>query len=362
MTMLSRTATSAKRALLLAGCLLLAACQSRSPIASPSIVFDKVPRGDVGGPDNQDTIEGRAISTKPGQQIVLYAKSEGLWWVQPFTDRPFTAIQGDSRWKNQTHLGSQYAALLVNQGYRPAQTTETLPSPGGTVIASAVVTGEGPLPAEIPLKTVNFSGYDWTVRRAASYRGGSHNSFGVENAWTDKNGALHLRVTRRDPDWICAEVKLTRSLGYGTYRFRVRDLSHLEPSAVVTLSIWDGVGGEDDRRELDVELSRWGFPDNDNAQYVVQPYYVPANIVRFREPAGSLIQSIHWEPDRVTFSTSEDSPDAPGARVLNEHVFTSGVPTSSGDAVRMNVYVFGKGQIPLKNETEVVIDKFEYLP
>jgi len=26
------------------------------------------------------------------------------------------------------------------------------------------------------------------------------------------------------------------------------------------------------------------------------------------------------------------------------------------------VYVFGKGQIPLKNETEVVIDKFEYLP
>jgi hypothetical protein len=131
---------------------------------------------------------------------------------------------------------------------------------------------------------------------------------------------------------------------------------------VMSLSIWDGVGAEDDRRELDLEIGRWGFLDNDNAQYVVQPYYIPANMTRFRIPAGALTHSIHWEPERVTFSTVEGSPDASNARMLNEHVFTSGVPAAGGDSVRMNLYVFGKGQIPLKSETEVVIDKFEYLP
>jgi len=43
-------------------------------------------------------------------------------------------------------------------------------------------------------------------------------------------------------------------------------------------------------------------------------------------------------------------------------VFTSGVPPAGADSVRLNVYVFGKGQAPLKNGFEIVIDKFEYLP
>jgi hypothetical protein len=85
-------------------------------------------------------------------------------------------------------------------------------------------------------------------------------------------------------------------------------------------------------------------------------------MTRFRLPAGALTNSIHWEPQRVTFSTVEGSPDVSNAHPRNEHVFTSGVPTAGGDSVRMNLYVFGQGQIPLKNETEVVIDKFEYLP
>jgi|SRR5882672_5133343 len=353
---------AAKGALCLVVYVLLGACHSRSPISTPSIVFDRVPRADVGGSDNLGSIEGRVAGVQPGQQIVLYAKSEGLWWIQPFTEHPFTKIQRDSRWKNQTHLGTEYAALVVDQGYKPAQTTETLPVPGGSVVAAAVIKGQGPAPPEIPVKTLRFSGYNWTVRSAASFRGGSYNSFDTENAWTDESGALHLRITRRNQRWMCGEVKLTRGLGYGTYRFMVRDVSHLEPSAVLTLSTWDGVGIEDNGRELDIEISRWGSRDNDNAQYVVQPYYIPLNIVRFGAPPGNLTQSIHWEPGQATFSTATGSREAPTARVVQDHVFTSGVPMAGGDSVRMNLYVFGKGQIPLKNDTEVVIDKFEYLP
>ncbi len=158
------------------------------------------------------------------------------------------------------------------------------------------------------------------------------------------------------------EVKLVRSLGYGTYSFVVRDISQLEPSAVLTLLTWDGMGGEQNRRELDVEISRWGFRENESAHYVVQPYFIPANMVRFRVPGGVLTHSFEWKPGRAAFSTVSRSGGVAGGRVINQHVFTSGVPSADGEAVRLNLYVFNKGEIPLKNETEVVIEKFEYLP
>lgn len=341
---------------------LFCACHTQTSTSSPNVIFDKIPRADFGGPDKLDTIEGRVTGAQPGQQIVLYAKSEELWWIQPFSDSPYTSIQSDSKWSNQTHLGNEYAALLINKGYKPPRTTETLPATGASIAALAVVKGEGQIPSPPATKTIHFGGYDWTVRTGGSYRGGSYVPFVTDNAWTDEKGALHLRMTRRKSDWGCAEVKLTRSLGYGTYRFTVRDVSHMEPEAVLTLFTWDGVGTEDNRRELDIEISRWGFQNNDNAQFVVQPYYIPLNIVRFRVPAGVLTQSIRWEPGQATFTTAAGSGNSEKQRVIHEHVFTAGVPPAGAENVRINLYAFLKGQVPLRKESEIIIDKFEYLP
>jgi hypothetical protein len=173
---------------------------------------------------------------------------------------------------------------------------------------------------------------------------------------------LHLRISGSPGKWNAAELKLTRSLGYGTYRFQVRDVSHLEPSALLTLIIWDGVGTESNRHELDVELGRWGYLDNTNVKYVVQPYYVPADSFAFRVPPGLYTHSFRWEPGKVTFSTVAGSGNATDGRAINQHVFTSGVPSPQGESVRIALYVFHQGHIPLENENEVVIDKFEYLP
>jgi signal transduction histidine kinase len=71
----------------------------------------------------------------------LFARS-GAWYVQPFTDQPFTKIQPDATWKNSTHLGTEYAALLVEPEYRPPARADVLPTKGGGVIAIAVVRGE----------------------------------------------------------------------------------------------------------------------------------------------------------------------------------------------------------------------------
>jgi hypothetical protein len=352
---------SCKTALLLIVCLLFTGCRSWSNNLAPGISFSKVPAADSGGPDKTDTIEGRVTGVRPGQQIVLFAKSDGLWWVQPFSDRPFTAIQNGSKWHALTHLGTEYAALLVDAGYTPPETTEVLPPLGAGVATVAVIKGQGPQPVPIPVKTIHFSGYDWTVRSAASFRGGGLNWFDPANVWTDARGALHLRIARGQNRWTCAEVTLARSLGYGTYVFVVRDISQLKPSAVLTLFTWDEQGTEQSRRELDIEISRWGYLHNENAHYVVQPYYVPANVDRFVAPAGVLTQSFHWEPGEATFSTYKGS-SASADHLVNQHVFSSGVPPTGGDFVHLNLYIFGKGEIPLKDESEVVIEKFEYLP
>jgi len=233
---------------------------------------------------------------------------------------------------------------------------------GAGVVTRVVVNGEGPAPILPAPKILNFSGYEWKTSSGPIFHAGSRNFFDPANAWTDEGGALHLRISGSPGKWAAAELKLARSLGYGTYRFHLRDTSHLEPSALLTLITWDGVGTESTRRELDLELGRWGNLDNTNVNYVVQPYYVPANSVAFRAPPGPYTHSFQWEPGKVTFSTVVESSDAGGERIIQQHIFTSGVPTPGAESVRIALYVFHQGHIPLNAENEVIVDKFEYLP
>src|SRR5215472_5496680 len=322
------------------------ACRPNQATSAPTIVFDQIPAQNSSASDQTNTIVGRVVGAQSGQQIVLYARNDGRWGVQLQSGQPFTNITADGRWTGSAQRGSEYAALLVEPSYRPPQLTESLPGIGTGVAAVEMVNDRGVAAVFPRPKTINFSGYEWAMSDGFIYRAGSRNFFDPANVWTDANGALHLRISGSPGRWTTAEVKLTRSLGYGTYRFQVRDISHLQPSAVLTLVSWDGVGTEQNRSELDVELSRWGYINNDNAHYVVQPYYVPANIVRFRIPAGVFTHSFHWEPGRATFSTVAGSGDG-GTHLVKQHVFTSGVPTPGYESVRISSYVFDKGQVPL---------------
>jgi hypothetical protein len=346
--------------LLMAGCcMLLGGCYSRQANAEPSIEFTRIPPAETDRTDKLDIIQGRVIGARQGQQIVLYAKT-GSWWLQPLSNAPFTKLQSDSSWINSTHLGSEYAALLVEPGYAPPATLNSLPSPGGEVAAIATVAGAT---AESTNSTfLQFGGYEWRVRNAPSSRGNRVNLYDPSNAWTDGNGALHLRIAKQSGNWTCAEVTLTRSFGYGTYSFVVRDTSHLEPAIVFGMYTWDYAGGDQNNREMDIEISRWGDPTSKNAQYVIQPFYVAANVARFIVPSGMLTHSFHWEPGRVTFRTAPGSVFDVGSEVVNEHVFTSGVPSPGVETVRMALYVYGTTDNPLQKDAEVIIEKFEYSP
>jgi hypothetical protein len=340
--------------------LAVSACRSQAAAVGPSVELTRVPEAAEGGPDRMAPIAGRARGVRPGQRVVLYARS-GPWWVQPLAAQPFTALDADSNFDNTTHLGTEYAALLVEPGYKPPSRTDELPALGGGVVALARVKGVAPAEARAP-RTLQFAGYEWKVRDTPSERGGWTNRYDPANAWTDEAGALHLRIAPTDEGWTSAEVILTRSLGYGTYSFVVRDVSHLAPAVVMGLFTWDDMAGDQRFREMDVEISRWGDPSNVNAQYVVQPYYVPANVSRFQAPAGRLTHSLRWEVGRASLRTVRGAAVPGSQRRVAEHVFTSGVPLPGSETVRINLYVFGNAPLTLPLPTEVVVESFEYLP
>jgi hypothetical protein len=128
---------------------------------------------------------------------------------------------------------------------------------------------------------------------------------------------------------------------------------------VFGLLTWDDFGPP---REMDIEISRWGEPEDKNAQYVVQPYVVPANTVRFAAPAGTLTHWMDWQPGRVAFKTVRGSTAQTDAEPVSEHTFTSGVPSPGNERIHMIHYVFGNKRNPMQHESEVVIEKFEFLP
>ncbi|WP_353063123.1 glycoside hydrolase family 16 protein [Tunturibacter psychrotolerans] len=337
---------------------LLSACNSSRVPPKPNVQITLVPAANPGGPVQLEFIEGRASGVEPGQRIVLYARSD-IWWIQPFANQPFTEIQPDSTWRNSTHLGTDYAALLVEPGFHPATKLPTLPAEGNGVIA--IATSKGKFVAPIVPKVIHFSGYDWRVRNAASDRGGEPNSYDPSNVWIDKNGYLHLRMEEHDGVWTCAEVSLTRSLGYGSYIFVVQDIGHLGPSAALGLYTNDDFRTDDIRSELDIELSRWGIADNKNAQYVVQPFYIPENVSRFMAPAGVLTHMLRWESERASFKTVRGSMVGPGS-TISEHIFTSGIPIPAKETAHMGLYSYRHSKSSSQQPVEVVIEKFEFLP
>jgi hypothetical protein len=346
----ARATISRREAVGFAPLLVAGACGRAPDPNAPSITFTRIPQADQAGSARHDIIEGRATGASPGQKIALYAKS-GKWWVQPLVDQPLTAVRPNFQWTNATHLGTEYAALLVREGYKPEASLDALPATGGDVVAVAVVAGS----AQPPSPIVQFSGYQWRLRDAPSGRGG-RNIYSPSNIRVDEKGAMHLHISKADADWSCAETSMIRNLGYGAYEFVVRGLEGLEPAAVFSMFTYDYASGAQHNREMGIELSRWGSPTKKNAQFVIQPYYVAANVHRFDVPNAVLTFSLDWQRDRAAFRTKR------GAATVAEHVFTAGVPTPGIESMRVAFFIYRKAEVKLQHPMEVVIERFTYFP
>jgi hypothetical protein len=339
--------------------LLLSGCKSNTLSTKPSVQITQVPPADPGGPVQMAFIEGRVTGAKPGEQIVLYARSR-IWWIQPFVSRTNTQIQSDSSWRNSTHLGTEYAALLVEPGFHAANRLASLPPVGNGVVAIASAAGKPEKP--IASRIIHFSGYDWNVQTAGSGRSGEAHSYDPANVWTDDKGFLHLRIQEHNGVWSCGEVMLVRSLGYGSYVFVVHDTGHLGPSVALGLYTDDEFRTSDMPVEMGIELNHRSIADDKNAQYDVPPFYISENLVRFIAPAGVLTHTLQWEPGRASFKTVRGSTTDPHAAKVAEHEFRSSVPTPNKETAHIDFYIHRRSDDWPLNQEEVVIERFEFLP
>lgn len=324
----------------------------------PRIMFTEIPPAAIGGPIRTASIAGRVEDAQRGDRIVLFAKS-GVWYVQPMRHNPFTTIDAQGRWRSTIHLGMEYAAMVVRDDYHPPDSMPVLPALSDHIVAIETVHGAGnKLTTSQPLQ---FSGYEWEVRQLGSDRGGP-NEYDAANAIVDADGALRLKLVQRGRQWTSAEISLTRSLGYGTYVFVVRDMSTVDPAAGLAFFTFDENARAEHFREMNIELRHGDEAATWGGQFVLQPNYLPGNLRRFSVPRGRVSHTMRWEPGVVAFKSMRGSfLEQPGA-VFVSHTFNTGVPTPGDERVRLAFYYYRKASHPPHADTEVVIERFQYLP
>src|SRR5271165_2051374 len=121
-------------------------------------------------------------------------------------------------------------------------------------------------------KTLQFSGYEWQVRSVGK-GGPGPNQWDPNNVWVDKNGWLHLKITRVQNEWRCAELYTTKRLGFGRYQFQVIGrIDRFDPAVVLGLFNYPTADvGQDGTNEIDIEIAHWGNPKWDNGNFTVYP-------------------------------------------------------------------------------------------
>lgn len=330
----------------------------------PSITFVEVPPASSGGSTVTRLIRGRVTGPHLHRHIVLYSLAAGHWWVQPLASAPSTAISDDGSWSAQIHLGTQYAALLSKDNFVPAPLLEALPAVGQDVLALNTVQADGTYtaPAEkvSSTKTLRFSGFDWQARTINGDYGGRTNEYSSDNVFLDDAGALHMRITGAAGRWVCSEVHSVRSLGYGDYRLQAEDVGHLEPAIMFSMFTFLADPADGDHREMDIHITQRGEPTNKNAEFVVAPYFVPADFFYFNVPPGPLALQLKWSPEQAEFAASlaQKTTQPP----LESWKFNTGVPRADGAQIYINLCNYGNARIPPTHNAEVMVKSFDFFP
>ena len=283
------------------------------------------------------------------------------WYVQYLADAPFHKISANGTWTSRTHPWIRIEVLLVNSAYTPQPTETTNPAFDPGVLAST---------AYPPDPTLDFSNRTWGIKVTTGGAPGDKFDPGP-NYWSNDPSVvnvaadeLHLKDTLIDGRWQCGEVYLLQSLGYGTYTVQVAsDVNHLGLNTVAApLFIYAGVN-----QEVDNEYSGEGglIPDPNDAQFVVQPFDVLGNLVRYLQPSTSQFTSqMEWRADHITFTSWNGWSSVPApSDIIKQWTYEgSPIPTPGTERVHINLWLY-RGGAPVSGVgDEMVIHSFSFEP
>ncbi|WP_158787161.1 hypothetical protein [Granulicella sp. L46] len=295
---------------------------------------------------------------------MLYAFADSRWWVQPFESAPRTEIADDGSWKARIHLGTEYAAILSKADTQPTPFVDALPKVGNGIEAIATVKGSGnetPAPDDATNQpNLRFSGLEWTVRTIPGDRASKTNEYSADNVFVDDSGALHLRLIRNSHGWVCSEIRSVRSFGYGNYTVDILDAGHFEPAVMFSAYTFFEHPTDGDHRELAIRLTQRGVASNTNAEFSIQPSFVPANFYHFNVPPGALKLAMQWHPDQANFSVSRVQTSF--LEPVVSWPFRTGLPISDDTHMYFNLCNYGYAPTPPTHDTEVVVRSFRFYP
>lgn len=212
-------------------------------------------------------------------------------------------------------------------------------------------------------RVISFSGYEWVVSTTGEQKAGpgpNYFSDSKENVWVDDQGRLHLKITYREGRWNCSRVELARHTGHGKYVFYVSS----RPDSLDKQVVWGLYTYKNDTEEIDIEFSRWGVDNNQEAQYAVQPSHKTGNKARFRmNLEGSYSTHIFdWTKKWIDFASYHGhtvNPVSETEIIARWRYYGDDIPPDSDEKLKMNLWLF-RGAEPLNGkEAEVVINRVE---
>lgn len=241
-----------------------------------------------------------------------------------------------------------------------------------------------------------FSTYQWVRKDGLQCPGPNDYSNSIDNVWKDDQGYLHLRITKRDNKWYCAEIYSEKEgWGYGKYEFElgpvkmrkkdangnISEVNYLDKKVVFGLFTYDSsIFAHKSRSEIDIEFAQWNRENNKNGNYTVwyaseQPQEVDKNnTFPFPIDIGrDTFHSFEWNYDKIVFSSNGSEKSYPSDDFIYQENYSSidwgagkdYIPISNEEykeKVHINLYWFQEPpteEIDIE-EIEVIIKSFQF--
>jgi hypothetical protein len=232
-------------------------------------------------------------------------------------------------------------------------------------ILSSCLTYQPPLQHH---RTIQFSGLTWFVKEASELVGPGPNFFGSgsDQVWVDSKGFLHLKIREKNGVWYCAEVFSQRKFSNGRFTFQLASrVDNLDSRVVAGLFTWN-THPRAYHQEVDVEFSRWGNPDDGNAQFVVQPYSRAKNIHRFQIELKGDYSTHEFTTGRdfVFFESYHGHVEKsyPGGTINSWLYNSTQGPRIRNAEIRINLWLVDGMPPTNQREAEIIIRKVTYIP
>jgi len=207
-------------------------------------------------------------------------------------------------------------------------------------------------------KTINWKGYNWTVRDTGSSKQGPGGNYWKEgNVEVTNDDKLIMYIRKSGNIFSCSEVICKSNLGYGTYGWdfseSVESVVDKDINVVLGLFLY-----KSDEEEIDIEWARWGddAPDANNMDYVSQPYTAKSGLT-FRLESGHshTRHQFTYKNDSIVFKAIDLDDHN---KVIFQWSTTENIPTPEDLPIHINFWQMS-GIKPVSN-MNITIDNFFY--